>query len=171
VAAFCAEYRDSLKYPQLERIGHRWERGIALACTYGAVSCQDPEKKIFLVRTSSGGNFFYRVDLSVKLPGVACTCPDDRKNPGIPCKHRIAAVLYRHFIEQEIFLEPGDLCSATYRRFRVTASVLDVYADWVLVDIDERRGFDDHRITPFNDDHGNPLYIKWLRYGENCFHA
>ena len=171
VADFVAEYRDPEKFPQLEKIGHRWDRGIAIACTYGAVSCQDPVKKIFLVRTEAGNEYFYRVDLTVKLPAVACTCPDDRRNPQIPCKHRIAAMLYRHFIEEEIQLEPGDICHATYRRYRLTATVLDIYADWVLVDIDERRGLDDHRITFYEDDNGNPVYIKWLRYGENCFHA
>jgi hypothetical protein len=171
VAEFIKEFRDPVQYPQLAKVDHRWDKGITLACTYGAVSCQDPEKKIFLVRTESGGEYFYRVDLSVKLPAVACTCPDDRRHPEFPCKHRIAAVLYRHFIEKEIQLEPGDLCYATYRRFRLTATVLDVYADWVLVDIDERRGNDDHRVTFYEDDHGNPVYIKWLRYGENCFLA
>jgi len=171
VAGFIAGFRDPVQYPQLAKVDHRWDKGIALACTYGAVSCQDPVKKIFLVRTESGGEYFYRVNLSVKLPAVACTCPDDRRHPEFPCKHRIAAVIYRNFIEKEIQLESGDLCYATSSRHRLTATVLDIYADWVLVDIDERRGKDNHRITLFDDDQGNPVYVKWLRYGENCFLA
>lgn len=169
VAAFCDTYRDPVQYPKLEKIGHRWDHAVVLACTPGAVVCKDPEERIFLVKTESGQDFFYRVDLKVKLPGIACTCPDDRRNPDIPCKHRIAAVLYRHFIELKIGLQPEDTCRATEGRLQCFATVLDVFANWVKVDVDQTSGFDNHRITPFWDLNGAQIFIKWLEYGENCF--
>jgi hypothetical protein len=170
---FCAPFRDPTQYPQLQRIGHRWDKAIELARTKGAVTCIDPMGKIFLVESASGlgtfyrGNTYYRVDLKVKRPAISCTCPDDRRNPGIPCKHRLAAVIFLHHYFP---IKPGDLVRVINRGPDVhTATALDVYANWVYVDIDERRGFDNHRSSPFTDDQANFIFKLWLEEGEKVF--
>lgn len=168
---FCAKFQDPVAYPQLVNIGMRWDRAIQIACTREAVTCADPVHQIFLVRSQSNQDLFYRVDLSVKLPAVACTCADDRRHPDIPCKHRIAAVLYRHFIEIHNGLKVDDLCRAVDGRLNCFAVVLDVYANWIRLEVTERRGRENYRVTPFTDVHGNPIFIRWCEYGENCFLA
>ena len=172
VAEFCEPFRDPFEYPELEKIGFRWDRAMIIACTPGAVKCSDPEKRIFLVQTESPRQeFFYRVCLVNKKPTPPCTSPDDRRHPDFACKHRLAAIIYRHFIEIRNGLEPGDLCRAAYGRHSCFATVLDVYANWIRVEVTETSGMDNHRITPFWDEDGQPTYIKWVEYGENCFLA